>query len=404
MKCSFCGNEVEKGMKYCPFCGAEVKKETSDNQTSGTENSSDPNGGYSYGQNNSDPNSGYSYGQNSNSSDSNGGYSYGQNSGDPNGGYSYGRNSSDPNGGYNYGGSSNNGYNQYNNGQPEKQISGTPYIIFSILVTLCCCLPLGIVSIVYASKINSLQKSGDYEGAKAAAKKAKIFMIVGAIGGLITSVGLFTTGYFGDSSSVQIVENILDDDTTTTDTQDDVDETDKKEDTKELVTASEDLGDSWNSYTVQINDSVMTFPCDVSKLEEAGLTLDTDDTEEDYVINKGDYELIYFLDTNANSLMFVVTNRTDSAKTVNECTVSGVYVDEYDVEDGSLTVIFPGDVQIGMDISDVEAKWGEPSDTYEGEYSYTYTWYDEDTYNYCSVNVDPGTKKVIAIDLDGQDL
>ena len=32
----------------------------------------------------------------------------------------------------------------------------------------------GIVSIVYASKINSLQNAGDYEGAKAAAKKAKI--------------------------------------------------------------------------------------------------------------------------------------------------------------------------------------------------------------------------------------
>lgn len=26
MKCSFCGNEVEKGMKYCPLCGAEVSK------------------------------------------------------------------------------------------------------------------------------------------------------------------------------------------------------------------------------------------------------------------------------------------------------------------------------------------------------------------------------------------
>lgn len=57
-------------------------------------------------------------------------------------------------------------------------------------MTLCCCLPLGIVSIVYASKINSLQNAGDYEGAKAAAKKAKIFMIVGAVGGLIASVGL----------------------------------------------------------------------------------------------------------------------------------------------------------------------------------------------------------------------
>lgn len=398
MKCSFCGNEVEKGMKYCPLCGAEVKEETSESQTSGTDNSSDPNGGYSYGQSDG----------NSNSSDPNSGYSYGQNSNDPNGGYSYGQNNSNPNGGYNYGGSSNNGYNQYNNGQPEKQISGTPYLIFSILVTLCCCLPLGIVSIVYASKINSLQKAGDYEGAKAAAKKARIFMIVGAIGGLVASVGLFATGTLGDSSSVQTVKNVLNEDSDTADNKADVEDTDDKDtdekDAKEPVTASEDLGDSWMSYTVQINDAVMTFPCEVSKLEEAGLTLDTDDKSEDYVINKDDYELVYFQDANANSLMFVLTNKTDAAKTVKECTVSGLYVDDYDVEDGSLTVIFPGKIQIGMDISDVEAKWGEASDTYEGEYSHTYTWYDEATYNYCTVSVDPETNKVTTIDLDGQDL
>ena len=389
MKCSFCGNEVEKGMKYCPLCGAEVKEETPENQTPEMGNNDELNSDYSYGQN---------------SGDSNGGYSYGQSSSDSNGGYSYGQNNSNPNGGYNYGGQPGNGYNQSNNSQPDKQISGTPYIIFSILVTLCCCLPLGIVSIVYASKINSLQKAGDYEGAKAAAKKAKIFMIVGAVGGLIASVGLAATGTLSGSTSVQTVENMLDEDTDTADSKDDVKDTDTKEDTKESVTASGDLGDSWTSYTVQINDAVMTFPCNVSELEEAGLTLDTDDKSEDYVINKDDYELVYFQDSNANSLMFVVTNKTDSAKTIKECTVSGVYVDEFDVEDGSLTVIFPGDIQVGMDISDVEAKWGEPSDTYEGEYSTTYTWYDEDTYNYCTVSVDPETKKVTTIDLDGEDL
>ena len=52
----------------------------------------------------------------------------------------------------------------------------------------------------------------------------------------------------------------------------------------------------------------------------------------------------------------------------------------------------------------MEAKWGEASDVYEGEYSHTYSWYDEDTYNYCTVSVDPETKKVTMIDLDGQDL
>ena len=68
---------------------------------------------------------------------------------------------------------------------------------------------------------------------------------------------------------------------------DDSDKSDKTAKTTEPAAASSGLGTSWDSYTVQINDAVVTFPCEVSKLEETGLTLDTDDKSEDYVINKG---------------------------------------------------------------------------------------------------------------------
>ena len=29
MKCKFCGNELEKGVKFCPVCGTEVLSEDS---------------------------------------------------------------------------------------------------------------------------------------------------------------------------------------------------------------------------------------------------------------------------------------------------------------------------------------------------------------------------------------
>ena len=359
MKCSFCGNEVEKGMKYCPLCGAEVKEETSENQTPEMGNHDEPNNDYSYGQGSSDPN----------------------------GGYSYGQNNSNPNGSFNYGGQSGNGYSQFNNGQPEKRISGTPYIIFSILVTLCCCLPLGIVSIVYASKINSLQNAGDYEGAKAAAKKAKIFMIVGAVGGLIASVGLFATGYIGDSTTVQTVENMLDEDTDTTDSRDDVTETDDKETTKEPVTANEDLGDSWKSYTVQINDKVLTFPCTKADIEAAGLSMDTEYTAENYVVNANEYELVYFMDANDNEIMAYAINNTDTAMEVKDCLIGGVSVDDYDLENGGLTVIFPGGIQMGASKDAVTGAYGEADDTYDGDSRSMYSWYSDDSY-YKSCEID----------------
>jgi len=63
------------------------------------------------------------------------------------------------------------------------------YLIESILVTIFCCQPFGIVSIVYASQVNSKYTLGDYDGALQASKNAKKWMIWGLIVGLIIAVG-----------------------------------------------------------------------------------------------------------------------------------------------------------------------------------------------------------------------
>ncbi len=47
------------------------------------------------------------------------------------------------------------------------------HMIWAILCTLFCCLPLGIVAIINAAKVDGLYRSGDYSGAQAAADNAK---------------------------------------------------------------------------------------------------------------------------------------------------------------------------------------------------------------------------------------
>lgn len=47
------------------------------------------------------------------------------------------------------------------------------YLVESILATIFCCLPLGVVGIVFAAQVNSLYNSGDIEGANQASAKAK---------------------------------------------------------------------------------------------------------------------------------------------------------------------------------------------------------------------------------------
>lgn len=49
------------------------------------------------------------------------------------------------------------------------------YLGQSILVTLCCCLPLGIPAIVYSAQVSSKLAAGDYKGAVAASNNAKMW-------------------------------------------------------------------------------------------------------------------------------------------------------------------------------------------------------------------------------------
>ena len=55
------------------------------------------------------------------------------------------------------------------------------YLVWSILATLFCCLPLGIVSIVYASQVDGRRLSGDIAGARELSHKAKMWAIYSAI-------------------------------------------------------------------------------------------------------------------------------------------------------------------------------------------------------------------------------
>lgn len=49
------------------------------------------------------------------------------------------------------------------------------YLVFAILATVLCCLPTGIVAIIYAAQVNAKLQIGDLTGAKAAADNAKMW-------------------------------------------------------------------------------------------------------------------------------------------------------------------------------------------------------------------------------------
>ena len=59
------------------------------------------------------------------------------------------------------------------------------YLVWAILTTLFCCLPFGIISIVYAAKVDGLWTAGDQGGARAASDNAKKWAIISAVAGAV---------------------------------------------------------------------------------------------------------------------------------------------------------------------------------------------------------------------------
>lgn len=80
-----------------------------------------------------------------------------------------------------------------NNGQ-KPEINYVPYLVLSIISTVCCCLPFGIVGIVFSVKINSAMNAGNYEEAAQNAKMAKIWTIVSFVVGLVVGILYFMFG------------------------------------------------------------------------------------------------------------------------------------------------------------------------------------------------------------------
>ena len=210
MRCMNCYQEIPDSCKFCPNCGAkqpvqkmepvsQVKEETIDNITEDTAEVQQPTekvqseedvlpeekvqpeedvqpteptqpedvaGSYQ-----SDPYKSLNQEQNTSYGESNN-YEYGQGYGQQNQNYNQ----------------QNQGYYQQNNfnGMPQKPVNWVPYLILSIISTLCCCLPFGVVGIVFSAKINSAMMAGNLEEAQNNAKMARIWIIVSFAIGLLT--------------------------------------------------------------------------------------------------------------------------------------------------------------------------------------------------------------------------
>lgn len=86
---------------------------------------------------------------------------------------------------------------------PHQQRPPKNWLVESIIVTIFCCQLLGIISIIYASMVESRFYRGDVAGAERAARTAKMLVLISA------SLGIFLIILFLTFGGIAFVSSLL---------------------------------------------------------------------------------------------------------------------------------------------------------------------------------------------------
>lgn len=106
---------------------------------------------------------------------------------------------------------------------------------------------------------------------------------------------------------------------------------------------SPDLAANWDSYMVQINDTVLTLPCDYSQLQALGLTLEQEGIT-NTVLKPEQVTVVFAYDAYGNQIMLDLINRTGEDLPLEQCMVGGIDASDTFLE-GGLTVMLPGGIK-----------------------------------------------------------
>lgn len=73
---------------------------------------------------------------------------------------------------------------------PQQPMMPKPnnHMVMAVLATIFCCLPTGIIAIIYASKVDGLYVAGNYAEAQSKANSARNWSIISAVGAVIGSI------------------------------------------------------------------------------------------------------------------------------------------------------------------------------------------------------------------------
>lgn len=156
----------------------------------------------------------------------------------------------------------------------------------------------------------------------------------------------------------------------------------------------------WDSYTIQVGEAVLTFPCETSDLAQIGWEQNSKYLPTEYQIAPGEREMVWYKDENENSYCVDLINDTDESVTADRCMAYGITVDAGHLGTDGASILFPEDLKIGDSAYTLEAKYGEPDEKREGKYVTSWSWYgaeDGSSGIYVDVDVESGNVDSISL-------
>lgn len=139
--------------------------------------------------------------------------------------------------------------------------------------------------------------------------------------------------------------------------------------------AAATLSDKWSDFQIQIDGEIYQFPMMYEDWKAYGWT-EKDPGDE---LEPNQYQMMYFEKDGVTCMVFVL-NLGISNRAAEDCIVAGMELDHFDWESNIGEVLLPGGLVRGTStLEDIEAAYGQPSDSYEGDLYYDYTY--ETDYN-----------------------
>lgn len=154
-----------------------------------------------------------------------------------------------------------------------------------------------------------------------------------------------------------------------------------------------ELSDDWKDYQIQIDGQVYQFPMMYSDFAAMGWSADAD-------IEIQPNQYTWVTATNGDlSVTIDIINLGLNTAPAEECIVGSIEIESSDSDTAAVSVILPGGIEMGKaDVAAIEAAYGTPSDTYEGD-MYDQLTYETDIYSEMELKVYKESGVLEAVDI-----